>query len=141
MKQNPNPNGQGLGVGFHPIRKNPKMRFFGWCIGGSYVTPTIFLSCSYLEGLHIRARGHQSHGHLHCVGYCHTSYFHNKFAIRGEGGVCVGKYLNLAYMDEISNNWLAFIDINKCWIFLELDYRIYHLNVQAPFVQNKSDIL
>jgi hypothetical protein len=84
MKQNPNPNGQGLGVGFHPIQKYPKTRFFGWC----HVNLAILLSCSYLQGLHFRARGHQSRGHLHCIGYCHISYFHNKFAIQGERGVC-----------------------------------------------------
>jgi hypothetical protein len=88
MKQNPNPNGQGLGVGFHPIQKYPKTRFFGWCIGGCHVNLAILLSCSYLQGLHFRARGHQSRGHLHCIGYCHISYFHNKFAIQGERGVC-----------------------------------------------------
>jgi len=59
----------------------------------------------------------------------------------GGGGGGVSKYLNLAYMEEISNTWLGFIDTNKHWIFLELDYIISHLNVQAPFVQNKGDIL
>jgi hypothetical protein len=103
MKQNSKPNGQGLGIGFHPIEKNPKTRFFGWCTGGCYVILAIVLSYFYLQGFHIRARGHQSHGHLHCVGYCHTSYFHNKFAIQGEGGVLVNKYLNFTYMDKISN--------------------------------------
>jgi len=58
-----------------------------------------------------------------------------------KGGGGVSKKLNLGYLGEISKTWLGFIDTNKHWIFLELDYIISHLNVQAPFVQNKGDIL